>query len=49
MEATQSRGAVWIVLFVDILNSKKHFLLPKECFDMGIDFNAHPHAFTSQV
>jgi len=34
---------------VDILNSKKHIFLPKECFDMGIDFNARPHAFMSQV
>jgi len=48
LDAKKSRGEVWLVVVGAMFNSDKQFVLPKECSDLSINPNLHPHARTSQ-
>jgi len=48
MDAKKIRGEVWLVVVGAMFNSEKQFVVPKECSDLSINPNLHPHVRTSQ-
>jgi len=48
MDATKSRREVWLVVVGAMFSSDKQFVVLKECSDLSINPNLHPHARNSQ-